>query len=112
MQELKELTREIRLLREDTKEIYVAIQGNERLGQKGLKHTIEDHGARIKELEDFRNNHNTKDEVARATESGKRWRDRILGGLGGASATATAFAPKSFWGKIFAAIQGFFSATN
>lgn len=109
MNELKELTNEIRLLREDTKEIYVAIQGNDRLGQKGLKHTIEEHGARIKELEDFRNNHNTKDEITRATESGKRWRDRLVGGLGGASATATAFAPKSFWGKIASIIASWFN---
>lgn len=109
MTEIKELTLEIKRLGDITKEVYSAIQGNDALGQKGLKHTIEDHTTRLERLERFKSAHETSDAVTKATEGSKRWRDRIVGMSAGAGATATAMAPKSIWAKIAAMIASWFN---
>lgn len=109
MTELKELTKEIRSQREVLNQIKSAIQGNDELGQKGLKHVIEDHGKRIADLERFRNNQERSDDVKKATEGNKLFKARLFGLGAGASAAATAMAPKSMWGKIGSIISSWFS---
>lgn len=112
MQELKELTREIKAIRETTNEIYSAIQGNDKLGQKGLKHTIEEHGTRLSQLEEYRRSLERSQDADKAVQESRLFKARWLGFSGGAAATATAMAPKSMWGKLWGLIQSLFNASS
>lgn len=108
MEEIKELTREIRGLREDVMRLEVAVGGNAALGQKGHKDTLENHETRISTLESKWTAQSTKDQVEKESKKWRLWKSKAIGFGAGATATASIVAPKSSWSKIWTAITNFF----
>lgn len=80
------------------RDMHMAIKGQPEYNIPGMVDTLRDHGARLTELEKFKN----EQKVAAAKVEWRVFKERLKGFGGGAAVTAGAMTPKEFFVKAWA----------